>query len=72
MNHAGTIGYTGIANFYMINCILRDNTTAGSNIYAGPYNVYLVHNAFDGNGNPDSNYSYNLRITSDGCDDEFI
>ena len=47
--NCGNVDLTGTVNFYLINSIVRDNSEDGSNIYAGPYNLYIVHSIYDGN-----------------------
>ena len=49
--YGGGIEWTGSVKFYLINSIARDNYRAGSNIYAGPFDAYIVHSIFDSNGN---------------------
>ncbi len=66
MNAAGSASYSGNVKFYMINNILRDNINQGCNIYAGPFDLYMVHNIFDNNGTDTSSGAYkgNVAITS--------
>ncbi len=53
------------ADFYLINSIIRDNALQGSNIYAGPFNAYIVHNVYDHNGTSGLYEAGHLAITSD-------
>jgi PKD domain/Putative Ig domain len=64
--------YGGDLNFYLINCIIRDNREAGSNIYEGPFDLYMIHNVYENNGwgSPDSVSRCNILITPD-YDDTF-
>ncbi|MEI8139857.1 MAG: choice-of-anchor D domain-containing protein [bacterium] len=48
--------------FSLINCVVYGNVQIGSKIYAGPYNLYMVHNVYDGNDT-------NLKVGPDGLDD---
>ena len=59
--------YGGSLTFFLINCIIRDNREAGSNIYEGPYNLYMVHNVYENNGwgNPNNIEYGNIQITPD-------
>ena len=54
--------WSGEVNFYIINTIIRDNTSEGSNIYAGPYNLHIIHSVYEGNDR-------NARINRDGLSD---
>jgi hypothetical protein len=61
------IEWTGSVKFYVINCIVRDNYWAGSHVYAGPFDIYIVHSVFDNNG--DGLGYANLTIGPDGDED---
>ncbi len=72
LNAAGK-SYAGSVDWYLINNIVHDNKILGSNIYAGPYNLYAVHNLYFNNGyenpRPDSG---NINITPDSNDTQTI
>ena len=57
---------TGKVNFYLINNIITNNSSRGSNIYAGPFDLYAVHNVYAGNGDPAQVDTGNIRVTADG------
>lgn len=50
MSGFGGASYTGTVNFYIINCIVRDAPEAGSRIYAGPFNAYVIGTVYDNCG----------------------
>jgi hypothetical protein len=52
---AGASTYSGTQNVYFINCISRDNGTAGFVGYSGPINVHVIHCVADGNGTAGTN-----------------
>lgn len=58
-NTVGYAGYSGAVNFYLINSLSVSNTDKGMRAYAGPFNLYVVHNVFDNNGGGDT--------VSEGC-----
>ncbi len=57
------------AQFWIINDLVYSNSGQGSDIYAGPYNVYVVGSVYDSNGGTNGVKtmfeSANLAITSD-------
>jgi hypothetical protein len=61
---------SGLANFYLINCLIVSNSYTGSKNYAGPFNLYMVHNTFDNNGAGGEPYNgVNVVCNSDGAND---
>jgi len=56
--------WSGEISFYYINAIIRDNGEAGAKVYAGPYNLYIVHSVFDNN-------QRNILIHPNGIDDTY-
>jgi len=54
--------WSGAVNFYLINCVIRDNSVIGSKVYAGPFNLYVVHSVYDNN-------PINLSVNRDGLSD---
>ena len=67
-NAAADINYAGNNQYFIINSIIWSNTEWGSNIYAGPYHVFLVNNVYAGNGNVSFDAG-NLRISPNGAAD---
>jgi len=53
--------------FYIINCILRDNYYSGTEIYAGPFDAWVIHSVYDNNGNDTK--EANILIGPDGVAD---
>ena len=57
------------AQFWIVNNLVYNNSGQGSNVYAGPYNIYIVGNVYDSNGGSNgaaSMYeSANLAIRND-------
>jgi len=46
----------------LMNSIVRDNSYTGSNIYSGPFELFMVHNVFDNNGTPGDLYNKSSLI----------
>jgi len=56
MNSSLSPSYSGAVNYYIINCLVYDNSIAGTNAYAGPYNLYVIHNVYANNGSDTGDY----------------
>ncbi len=74
MNSTADSGYGGAVNFYLINSIIRDNSFLGANIYSGPYNLHVVHCAFDNNGafGETLKYKGNIVVTANHFYDDSL
>lgn len=59
-------------NFYVINSIIRDNTLMGMLVYAGPYNLYVVHNVVSNNGSASTFNDVNIAIGPGECNDQTL
>ncbi len=73
MNSAGDPAYSGEVKFYIIDNLVYDNSFHGSNIYAGPFDLFMAHNTYAHNGEDTSSGKYrgNLAITAaSGLPDE--
>jgi hypothetical protein len=71
LNGALSTSYTGIADWYVVNCVIQDNSVYGSNVYSGPYRLYMVHNTFSSNGGGGTSGDYgNLMIGPNGTPDD--
>ncbi len=68
MNSAGKEEYAGKVTFYIINSVFGRNKNFGSNIYASPFTLSIVHSLYFDNGNAAyaGEYSGNLRVSSNG------
>ncbi|MEI8012435.1 MAG: hypothetical protein WCI27_08175, partial [Candidatus Omnitrophota bacterium] len=69
LNSTADIAYTGKSNYFLINNLVYKNSGTGSNIYAGPFNLYAVHNVYADNGDTAVDGG-NFRVTPDGTRDE--
>ncbi len=53
------------AQFYLLSSVVYNNADQGSNIYAGPYNAYIIGDTFANNGNPGMYEACHLAIRND-------
>ena len=75
-NGGTAVGINSVLTMYLINNIIWGNGSVsmggrGSDFYDGSMNLYIVHNVYDGNGNPADLYSsWNLAIGNNGAPPE--
>ncbi|HDY71698.1 MAG TPA: hypothetical protein ENH50_08495 [Nitrospirae bacterium] len=66
---ASSTTYPGTIKWYVINNIIIDNAQLGSNIYASPFDLYLVHNVYANNGSASTDGDYaNINLSQNYAD----